>query len=83
MGSLTLGTSGVALRADALIVQSLLPILVLQKGKFIRMVESIRYLNMYLVKYINLTNSIPDIDGTELWNFSSNSDGFDSSRTSS
>ena len=28
------------------------------------MVESIRYLNMHLVKYINLTNSISDIDGT-------------------
>ena len=83
MGLLKLGTSGVALRADTLIVQSLLPILVLHEGKFIRMVESIRYLNMHLVKYINLTNSIPDIDGTELWNFSSNSDEFDSNRTSS
>ena len=65
VGSPKLWISGVALRASALIGQSLLPILVLQNGKFIRMVESIRYLNMHLVKYINLTNSISDIDGTE------------------
>ena len=64
MGSLTLGTSGVALRAGALIVQSLLSILVLEKGEFTRFVKSIRYLNIHLVKYINLTNSISDIDGT-------------------
>ena len=83
MGSLTLGTSGVALRTGALIGQSLLPILVLQKGKFIRMVESIRYLNMHFVKYINLTNSISNINGTELWNNSRKSDGFDSNRISS
>ena len=64
MRSLTLGTSGVALRAGALIVQGLLSILVLEKGEFTRFVKSIRYLNMHLVKYINLTNSISDIDGT-------------------
>ncbi len=83
VGSLTLWTSGVALRAGALIVQSLLSILVLQEGKFIRSMESIRYLNIHLVKYISLTNSISDIDEAGLWNSSRNSDGFDSSRTSS
>ena len=55
--SLTLWTSGVALRVGALMVRSLLPIVVLREGKFI-------YLNMHLVKYINLSNSISDIDGT-------------------